>query len=453
MSLSSLLSIARSALLLQQRAMNVTAHNVANAQTPGYSRQRLQIVAATPGGSPNGSLGRGVDDLGVTRQRDLLLDATFRREAGGLGSSVTLSGYLAQVESSFGEPSDSGVAAALGGLFLSFDDLAKDPSSSSARTLVKQAASLFVDRLHRLDAQLAQAGEDARQQLQSDVAEANALAGRIAGLNVSILAARGGSDGVPDLEDQRDLLLDQLSTLLSVRVISHEDGTVGVIAGDTLLVDGGQSQTISVVAAAGGGFGIENSGGSPVEPKSGRLQALVEFSQETLPGIRTQLDTFVRTVVTEVNAIHRTGVTASGDTFTDFFDPAGLTAATIALAPGIASAPSLITAGGTSEMDGSVALRLAGLARSGLAALGGQTLNGYYIDLAVSTGARTREAMDAADVQQSVVDNAEAQRMSVSSVSVDEEMVSLLAQQQAYGAAARLVQTAQAMMDEVLKMI
>ena len=94
MSLASLLSIARSALTTHQRAIDVTGHNIANASTPGYTRQRLAIVAETPVRTPLGTVGRGVTDQGVFAERNVFLDATVRREQGNLGRSDTLRDML-----------------------------------------------------------------------------------------------------------------------------------------------------------------------------------------------------------------------------------------------------------------------------------------------------------------------------------------------------------------------
>src|SRR5437016_862551 len=122
MPLSNLLSIARSALFTYRRAMDITANNVANAQTPGYSRQRLEIVEMTPVNLGDGLFGRGVTDAGVIRVRDRLLDAGFRRENGLLGQADTSRNYLGQIEAAVGEPTNSGVAAGLDAMFQSFGD-------------------------------------------------------------------------------------------------------------------------------------------------------------------------------------------------------------------------------------------------------------------------------------------------------------------------------------------
>jgi flagellar hook-associated protein 1 FlgK len=454
MSLQSILSIARSALLAQQRAMEVTSHNVANAQTEGYSRQRLQLVPATPLWSPNGMVGRGVEDLGVSRIRDPFLDSTFRRESALLGGSNTLSSYLSQIESALNEPSSTGIAGLLDGLFASFADLANDPASSANRNLVRLAAGRFVQQTRQLDGQMAAAGQDAIDRLRSQVDQVNSLAQRIAGLNGQIVALGGPDHQAPDLEDQRDLLVDQLSGLVDVKVVQHDNGSIGVLAGDSLLVDGSQ---VSAMAAslAGGGWTVGSAGGGASRFAAGSVQALLDLLNTTLPAIRGQLDTFVRGVVTEVNAIHRAGTTPGGQTGTDFFDPAGLTAATIALAAPVAASGDAIAASATAGPggapgNGAIALSIAGLATTGVATLGGKTLREFYTEFSSGIGVQSQDAQQSVDAQQALADNADAQRSSVSGVSVDEEMVALITQQQAYGAAARLLKVADDMMQQLL---
>jgi flagellar hook-associated protein 1 FlgK len=454
MSLASLLSIARSAMFTQQRAMSVTAHNVANAQTPGYSRQRLDLSAASPELTPIGPLGRGVTEVGVQRVRNTFFDSRYRSESGLFGNSATMGDFMGQVEAAVNEPSATGLAASLDGLFGSFANLANNPASSTSRSLVQQAGRRFVQQLKQLDATVHQVGDGALAQMREQVGQVNDLARRIGELNQQVLATGGANGTSPDIQDQRDVLVDQLSSLMGVRVLDRNDGTIGVAAGDTMLVDGGSAQTLAVQALAGGGFGLSIAGGGAVDPKSGSLRALGELTTTTLPGIQRQLDMLAQTLVTTVNAIHRSGFTLSGATNTDFFDPAGVTAQSIALAPAvIASGDAIAAAGIAAPGDGTIAQQLAALATTGVAALGGKSFRDFYIDLSGEIGSGVRSATQDADAHQTMVEQADTLRASVSGVSVDEEMVALITQQQAYTAAARIVNVANDMMQSVLEMI
>ncbi|HVP15602.1 MAG TPA: flagellar hook-associated protein FlgK [Terriglobales bacterium] len=453
MSLSSILSIARSALLAQQRAMSVTAHNVANAQTPGYSRQILQLTADEPLWTPQGEIGRGVVDAGVARARDAFFDARYRSESGLLGDSSALRDYLGQLEAAVNEPSDIGLAASLDGFFHSLSDLANDPADATYRSLVVQGANRLVSQFHQLAQAVSDVAGGAEQTMRADVDQVNDLAAKIADLNQQILQYGGAAGGAPDLMDRRDLLVDQLSGLVGVRVLTRADGTIGVLAGDTLLVDGASAQTLTVVAQPTGGFGLATAAGTPVDPQSGALAALSALTTTRLPAIQARLDRLAGTLVSEVNAIHRTGYALDGSTNTDFFDPAGVTAGSIALAPAILASGDAIAASATNAPgDGAVALALSELITQGLPALGGHSLRDDYADIAASVGVDVSGAMQDAEVHQALVEQADAMRSSVSGVSVDEEMVALISQQQAFGAASRIVKAADEMVQELLNL-
>ncbi|HUK63929.1 MAG TPA: flagellar hook-associated protein FlgK [Dongiaceae bacterium] len=456
MSLVSLLSIARTALLAQQRAMSVTGQNVANAQTPGYTRQVLDLHAADPLWTPHGTVGTGVEAGAVVRMRDTLLDTAYRRSAGGLGSATTRQGTLTQVQNAVNEPSDTGVAAALDQMFAAFGDLATDPASRTSRNLVLDKAQTLVDRLHTLAASLAGTAQDTATAMKNQAAQVNDLTRRIGELNTRILAAGGPEHSAPDLEDQRDVLIDQLSGMVPTQVIQHTDGTIAIAVGDTLLVDGANTKTLDVRAAAGGGSTVGVTGDpNPLDlGNTGSLGALVQLSTVTLPGQQAQLDQFASALATEVNALHRTGYTPAGATGIDFFDPAGTTAASIRLSAAVQGNPDSIAASsGAAGSDGDLALQMAGLGNQPVASLGGLTLRGAYDAFATGVASSVQQAGQDVDTQQALTDNADAQRQSANGVSVDEEMTVLIAQQQAYSAAARLVQTANDMITEVLNMV
>ncbi len=453
MSLASLLSIARSAMFAQQNAMSVTAHNVANAQTAGYSRQRLTLTAAAPQLTPMGPIGRGVTEAGIERVRNTFFDSRYRSESGLLGNSATMGDFLGQVEAAIHEPSTDGLAASLDGFFGAFANLANNPASPTSRSLVQQAGRRFVQQLQQLDTAVHEIADGALAQIRDQVGQVNDLARQIGELNGQILASGPGGTA-PDLQDRRDLLVDQLSGLVGVRVMDRSDGTIAVAAGDTIIVDGSNAQALAVNALPGGGYSLVTSGGGTVAPKSGSLAALCELTTTTLPGIEAQLDSLARALVTTVNAIHRTGYTLNGATNTDFFDPAGVTAQSIALAPGVLASGDAIAAGGIAAAgDGTVAQQLAALATTGVAALGGRSFREFYIDLSGQVGSSVSSASQDASAHQAMVDQADTLRASISGVSVDEEMVALISQQQAYTAAARIVNVANEMMQSVLQMI
>lgn len=454
MSLSSILSIARSALAMQQRSVDVTSHNIANASTEGYRRQRLELSAEDPLRTPQGTIGRGVTADGVTRARDQFLDTSFRQESGLLGRFDTASQLLSGVESIFDESGESGLGAGLDALLAAFGDLANDPSSAAARGLVVQSAQALTQQFHSTADRLASVGTDVLQRMQSAVGDVNDLGAQIADLNRQITAAAKGKSA-PDLEDRRDLLIDRLSQMIDVQVVERTDHSVAVVTGGALLVDGAQHSALEVRSLAAGGMGVGVKGtGAPIGLSSGSLKGLSDLSSSTLPGIQKQLDQFAASVVAEVNAVHRTGTTMAGSSGTDFFDPAGTTASSIAVAAPLRQSVANIATGTTgSPGDGSVALKLAQLRTTAVESAGGETLGEFFGGVVTSIGVLTRAAEQGATSQDALVANVQSQRSSATEVSIDEEMVSLIKGQQAFQAASKIVNAADEMMQSILDMV
>ncbi len=453
MSLLNLLGIARSALLTHQAAMSVTGHNIANAQTPGYSRQRLVLVPESPGLSPLGPIGRGVTSQALERVRSAFLDLSVRADGGRLGDAGARLEVLRGVDDALLEPGDGGVGAAFDGLLQSFSDLSGEPGAGTFRELVRSAAQRFVSQVRRVGAALDAAEAGARTRLQAGLDEVNAIASDLAEIHQRL--ATFGSEAPPDLLDRRDALLDRLAAFGTVRVSQQADGAVQVSLGAEMLVVGGTARALEVRALAGGGVGVARVGAvSTFDPGAGSLQALATLVTTTVPGMKAKLDAYVSAAVTEVNTVHRAGFTLTGATGVDFFDPAGLTASTISVSAAVTASSDAIAAAQTAAPgDGDNALRMAGLGGVPVGSLGGRSLREHYASFVADVGAQTLAADRDGVLYQTLVDRGEARRQSVSGVSVDEEMVALISQQQAYSAAARLVRAADDMITELLRMI
>ncbi len=451
MSLASLLSIARSALVVHQRAMEVTGQNVANANTPGYSRQTLRIQSASPLVLPQYSMGRGVEAHQITRSRDTFYDAAYRRDSGQLGQSTTTYNYLGQVETTLNEPSTDGLSSAMGGLFNSLSELSNDPASAVSRNLVTSAGTRLAQQLNSLSRDVSRIGQEGVDNLKAQVDQVNGLTSQIAELNTKILQTGGPNGGSSDLMDQRDLLVDQLSQFVDVRVLTRADGSIGVVAGDAVLVDGAQSTKLAA-ATVGAGWGIiPAGGGSPIDPQSGSLKALADLTQTKLPAIQAKLDQLAAALVTEFNQVHRTGFTPTGATNVDFFDPTGTTASTIKLSAALtASSANLAVSGNGAPGNGDIATQLAGLATRGVASLGGETFSENFVALASGVGLDVTNSSQDATAQQTLVNSDDSLRTATSGVNVDEEMIGLIASQQAYSAAAHLVTVADQMVQAIL---
>ncbi len=156
-------------------------------------------------------------------------------------ASPTLRDMLSNVESVFGEPSDLGLGAGIDQLFSAFGDLANDPAGKAPRQLVRQAAETLSGRFRTADQRLGELAAETVTRMEGILTEVNAIAREIADLNVEIRAGASGDRGAPDVMDRRDLLVDKLSGLISVRVVDRADGTIGVLAGDAMIVDAAQA--------------------------------------------------------------------------------------------------------------------------------------------------------------------------------------------------------------------
>lgn len=455
MGLTSLLSIARSALLTQQRAIDVTGHNISNAQTEGYTRQRLALQAETPLQTGFGQVGRGVTAVGIQRLRDGFLDESYRRENGDLGKFSTMKDLLGQVDSLFSEPTDVGIASGIDQLFSAFADLANDPAGQTPRTLVRQSAENLTGRFQEADSRLSTMSGEVRARLDDAVSSVNNITRQIADLNTRIRSAGAGLRESPDLKDKRDLLVDQLSGLIGVRVVDREDGTIGVLAGDALLVDGGQVTDLEVRDTVDGGLQIgAKNVPNGVNLTSGSLAGLVDLATKTIPGIRQQVDALVSGIVKEFNAIHSAGRTNNGATGIDFFAADGLTANTMRLSSAVKDSVTNIAAGVSGAPgDNATALKLAGLRTAGVGSFNGESIGGTYQKLVSLLAVTIQDANSKQEAQATLVSHADATRQSVAGVSIDEELTTLISQQSAYSAAARLVTVADEMIQDVLNMV
>jgi flagellar hook-associated protein 1 FlgK len=224
-----LFGIARSALLTHQTALQTISQNIANAETPGYSRQEAVLSASTPVRLPNGIVGTGVQVDTIIRKRNIMLDDTYRSAAGQSGEAAMRDGLLSQLESVFGEPTDAGMSNALDQFWGAWGDLASTPGNGAAQAVLQQRGRQVAQLFNSYDAQLTQQRTSTMEQLSGKIAEINSYANQVAELNGRILSSESGGDSANDLRDQRDLAVDALSRLAGTRVINQANGNVTVL--------------------------------------------------------------------------------------------------------------------------------------------------------------------------------------------------------------------------------
>lgn len=475
MSIGSILNTARSGLLTAQKAVEVTSNNVANANTAGYTRQRVDTIAATPTRFADGEFGAGVRVQGTTRARDFFLDSSFRRATGDAAGGQVRSQALARLEAAVGEPSDTGLGAALDTFFSAWSDLAARPTAGGAQGAVQEAGRQVALKLNSIAQRVDELQVENRQRLSSAVDEVNQIASAIADFNRQIVSQESGGQSANTLRDARDLQLDRLAELTGGTVVEADNGSVSFLLGGLALVDGTEVRPLAAVTIDGvAEVTRANDTTRPVAAIGGELGAYRAVSVTDLPRLQADLDAFARGLVDSVNAVHRTGVTWSGTPPVatpagDFFasDPLATpetdplrTARGIRLDSAVAASSSAIAAsvaGATGPGDASVALRLAGLRTGSVtftnpdgstrATESGAT---FLQRLATDVAFASRAAGDRAEVDAALATQADTRRQEVSGVSVDEELVRLIKFQQTYAAAARLISTADAMAQTLL---
>jgi flagellar hook-associated protein 1 FlgK len=417
-------------LLTQQQALDVTGHNIANANTAGYSRQEAVLEPTRPYIVPSNSvntgagaqLGSGVDVAAIRRIRDQFLDLQYRAQQMSLGDATARTGSLGNIEGAIAEPTDDGLAAQLSRFWDAWSDVANAPENVGARAALVTTAQTLTASFSTISDQLtavAQQAQDEYDAITGPSGDVANIASELAGLNRAIGDAVFRGQQPNDLMDRRDQLVDRLSQLAQVSVTDTGDSRYRIDFGGVTLVD---------PSSPTGYTWPQTLGRTP----GGKLGALLDLASATGPALtyRGQLDAVAVDLVRAVNALH---------TSTPFFDPAGTTAATIAV---VATAATVQTGSGTASGENDVA--------QAIARLRGGSADQLYQALVARIGTESQAALRAQSTAQSLVDALEDRRQSVAGVSLDEEMTNLIRFQRGYQASARTMSAMDEMLDTLV---
>jgi flagellar hook-associated protein 1 len=492
------LQTAKRGLLAQQTAISVVNHNIANANTPGYSRQVATMTTTPPYSVPAlnrdgtaGQLGTGVDVTTVRRVRDTFVDYQLRKESASQGRWDAQRDGLEQVEAVFNEPSTSGVSTLLARFWGSWQTVANSPDDPGARGALVEQGKALADSIQYDYRQLEGFRADANSQVQMSVDEVNVLSSRIAELNGQISQVELNGERANDLADQRDLLVDQLNGIAKVSVAIAPNGMAQVYLGNRMLVDGMTANRLKVGGYRDPANPSQVDSNNPysqvqwddnIEPPNGvaisdgKLKGLLDLRDVNLPGYEAKLDLIARKVMAAVNAVHQTGYgvgdTARPNPPRPFFT--GLGAADIAINAEIVADPKKVAASSLAGAagNGDIALRIAAILKgtipSGVTVtytdLDGTTktltstddgngalkIEGEYQQFISVLGIDARAASETSDNQKVLVDHLQSRRDALSGVSLDEETMNLIKYQQAYQASARVVSTIDSMLDTLI---
>jgi flagellar hook-associated protein 1 len=444
------LQTALSGLEAAQIAIDTTGENIANASTPGYSRQTVNLTEQSPLDIPslssdNGGgsqLGTGVTVADISRVRDTFLDSQYRAQNTTTSGENTSATILGQAQAAFNEPSSSGLSGTLNSFWNSWQSLSTDPGSEGAQQAVISGGQAVAEQLNTLSGSLTTLQSQVTQQYDtltntSTGAVAND-ANQIAQLNGEIAQAQSSGVSANDLKDQRDSAIDDLSQYSSVYVSQNTDGTVDVYFGQAATTEaaGGTSTTPALVSGSSSSPDLtDNLTQSNLSGAGGTLGSLLNLNTyDSTTGTNSgqlqnylgALDSFASNLASTVDSTIA-GADSAGATAPAFFT--GSTAATIAVNSTVTESRSSPPYTAT-EAD--AVFGLSGSANDPTQA---------YSALVTQVGSDVQSTQNAQSTAQSLLTAIGNQRQSVSGVSLDEEMTNLIGYQQAYQASARVMST------------
>ena len=324
MSLSGSIQMAAASLQANDIALQVVGQNIANANTPGYTRE---VVNFTPGPSQtNGALvqGTGVQVLSITQQVNTFLESQLRTANSNQASADTLKGTYTQLENIVGAlNSGSNLSSAMNQFFNSISDVLNQPGNESVQQSAVLQGQSLAQTINSMANQTVQLRSSIDDQISGLAPQINSLTNQIAQLNTQIAQVTGGGQSPSDangLSDQRNQALTSLSQLIGIQVNIQPDGSVSVYNGGNYLVDEGTSQQVDVADSENRGITVSTleiqGSNAPLQATSGELQGLVNSRDDVLGGFQDQLNSFTSTLTNEFNKIYASGQGTTGYTQT-----------------------------------------------------------------------------------------------------------------------------------------
>jgi len=495
------LETSKRGLFTQQSALYTTGHNISNANTLGYSRQRvnMEATAGYPGiglnsGTMPGFLGTGVQAGSIQRIRDTFVDHQYRQESTKLGYWESKSNAITQMEDVLNEPSYYGLQNSLSEFWKSLQDLAVNPSESGARTVVVRRGEAIADSFSHMHKSLSDIQTNVGKEIDVSTKDINSILKQVAELNKQISEVEPNGYLPNDLYDARDLLLDELSMYVPIetsyeksggRALGIAEGTVTVslkLNGQTVsLVSGSQHAELNTepkpllnattkkndpiigisIKPAGGGAEVAYGHGDFVE--YGKLKSLMNSygtanpdgtASGLYPDMIAELNKMAKEFAEEFNKIYEKGFPKEGNAGPPNFFVIGVgdEAANLKVHDDLIANSDLFRASGKpdEEGNGSQAQALADLKSIGLLGLGGATIDGYFQSVIGKLGVDGKESERLTLNSLTLLGAVEHRRASISAVSLDEEMTDMIRFQQAYNASARMITVVDETLDKII---
>jgi flagellar hook-associated protein 1 FlgK len=432
--------------------MGATTNNVANVNTPGYSRLRPVLIESNPVVEGSVTYGQGVTLQKLESLRDPILQLRIQNETQQQGQLNAFVSAMQQAQVRF-TSSSSDIGSQISNSFSSLSQLSTDPTNLSLRQGVLTAAGNMATVFNNTSNSLTQQQTNIDSNVTQAVQQVNTLTGQIAGLNTRISQLQGVGQDASAFVDQRDTLIGQLSGLIDVSTIRSDNGLTLTTSTGSPLVVGGQSFALSTQTNASGLQDVYAQGVDiTAKLTSGELGGSIEVRDQKIPALLSSLDTLAAGLANALNTANKTGFDLNGNPGGNLFVPPPVSgkgaAANIAVQ---ITDPSLIAASsdGSPGSNGNVAV-LSAVQNQGVA--GGQTPTDYYSNIVFGVGNDVSNGSAELTSTQLVLNQLQDQRGSISGVNLNEEAANMVQYQNAYTAAAKVVTTVNDMLYIVINM-
>jgi flagellar hook-associated protein 1 FlgK len=318
MGISAAMNVGLTALNAAQTALEMVGNNIANANTPGYSRENA-VLAAAPAQSTGYKLGTGVQVQGIQRVYSAAVNAQLWAATSDAQSAKVQNQNLSQIESLYGDTSSTDLTTTMTKIFNAFSALAGEPTNAGQQTIVVSQAQALAGTIVQIRTGLDQVRQQADTAARTDVAQINQLASTVAGLNTQIMETEQGQTGsAPGLEDERDSAIASLSQLIGIRTVTQNDGSVNVIVGNSVLVDGSTARSLTTQTVNNNGLGVAQvefaDNNEPLTITGGDLGGQMATRDQWCTGQIASLDTLTQGLISAVNALTAGGVGATPQT-------------------------------------------------------------------------------------------------------------------------------------------
>ena len=454
------LSIAVRSLLAQQSALDTTANNLSNVNTPGYSRQLAILTKSSPMVTGQVSIGNGVDCEGTHSIRDIILELLIDEEIQQQNRLKSYVNSMNQVQSLFDETEGVGLSDAINRFFYSFQELSANPTHVPVRQVVISAGQNLASAFHQIGLRLRTIQERVDQEVRQTVEQINSDTAQLASLNQPVASLQGDSERAGRFEQQRRSVLNRLSRLVGVVVTHSGDGSLTLTTSNgVLLVAEAHSFAPSAAADANTGFLHIFSRGADVTSKftGGQLAGLLEARDQGIRPTIYDIDNLACGIIPGVNTQNRKGRDLRGEQGSDFFQPVVQPApgreagAAENMAMAITDPIKIAASSDGTQGDNGNALALANIRNQRV--VNGETPATFYLEIVRRVDEAVSNATDEQEAVGLALRQMQNQRSALPGVSLDEEAANLIRYQRAYEAAAEVVAAINDLTSEVIQTI